>query len=250
MLFRVEDLKTYYKESELNRWHCPTCIKGMLKFQENGLQFQQSEYSLHKRPIGEDKEGIFTGILVCSQENCRESVVISGHYFMKKTKTGKVRQFYPNYFFPAIPIFNLYEFQDHISEEVLEAVEVAFGLFWADTNSCANKIRVAVEQLLTDMRIPAFGKRTNGKRYRLSTHERIEKYKERNPEKTAIGNYLMAIKWIGNDGSHADEEIEGDDLLRGFYILVNIMYKLTDSEKVLEGLVNNINKRRTGRYSY
>jgi hypothetical protein len=250
MLLKLEDLRTNYKESELNHWHCPTCIKGILKIEEAGFNHKESEYSLRKKPIGEDKEGVFSGILVCSQDCCKESVGVSGFYTYKKMKIGKVRKYHPTYFLPAIPIFDLYEFGDYISEEVHEAVEKAFELFWVDTNSCANKIRVAIEELLTDKKIPKFGKKSNGKRYRLSTHERIEKYRLKHPEKSSIANQLMAIKWIGNDGSHAEDEMDKEDILKGFFILYHTMYKLTDAEKILDGMVNGINKRRTGRYIY
>ncbi|MEZ5893123.1 MAG: DUF4145 domain-containing protein [Parvularculaceae bacterium] len=52
------------------------------------------------------------------------------------------------------------------------------------------------------------------KRSRLSLHARIDKYKQTDSNSA---EYLLAIKWLGNEGSHASLDKVGErDLLDGF----------------------------------
>jgi hypothetical protein len=49
----------------------------------------------------------------------------------------------------------------------------------------------------------------------LTLHQRIELLSKNRPE---AGKQLMAIKWLGNTGSH-DSEVSFDDLLSGYELL-------------------------------
>lgn len=55
----------------------------------------------------------------------------------------------------------------------------------------------------------------------------------------------MAIKWIGNSGSHDTNEITHSDLLDGFDLLENTVESLYDKDKYrIAKLAEAINKRR------
>jgi len=83
----------------------------------------------------------------------------------------------------------------------------------------------------------------NGKRELLNTHTRIEKLA--NKEKSAA-DYLMAIKWLGNSGSHGHgKNISREDLLGGFELFeasIEVLY-LKRQER-LSRLAAEISKRK------
>jgi hypothetical protein len=80
------------------------------------------------------------------------------------------------------------------------------------------------------------------KRKEYKLHNRIELFKTSNPEEA---DSLMAIKWIGNSGSHKSDVLTKDDILDGFEILDHVTTKLYETEsKKIKKLREQINKRR------
>ena len=55
-------------------------------------------------------------------------------------------------------------------------------------------------------------------------HQRLDEYKKRDPE---MADVLMAVKWIGNVGSHKDA-LSIDDVLLGAEILGLALHNLYD----------------------
>jgi hypothetical protein len=93
----------------------------------------------------------------------------------------------------------------------------SFQLFWSDPLACTNRIRSTVERLLTAQKVPqTTGKiAAKGRRKFLALHRRIEQFATRRPE---IAEKLMAVKWIGNAGSHShgatvDDALDGYELM-------------------------------------
>ena len=64
----------------------------------------------------------------------------------------------------------------------------------------------------------------------LNLHARIEEFAKRD---AVIGAQLMALKWLGNTGSH-EGSVTKDDLLGAFEIMEHALVELIDrrSEKV------------------
>ena len=58
---------------------------------------------------------------------------------------------------------------------------------------------MCIEILLDNLKVPKTELSKKSKRKRLTLHSRIEKLSETHPN---IEKHLLAIKWIGNDGSH------------------------------------------------
>ncbi len=73
-------------------------------------------------------------------------------------------------------------------------------------------------------------------------HKRIERFKIKNPEQAES---LMAIKWIGNSGSHTSTSLTKDDILDSFEILEYVTTKLyeTDTKRITQ-LTKQINKKK------
>src|SRR5262249_3876077 len=101
------------------------------------------------------------------------------------------------------------------------------ALFWIDREASANKLRQLVEVLLTHQKVPQKGLTAKRKMRPLTLHDRIIRYRERNAE---LADMLLAIKVLGNDGSHPGN-VEEIDLLQSFdivdYVLNEVYYQHT-----------------------
>jgi hypothetical protein len=202
-------------------WRCPRCWHGTMKRIDGSLREELTGSS----NIGRDHDAWepdwdefrFVGLLKCTQTDCLEVVCVSG------TRTQTVYQvdwdryeedkFYrPKAISPGIPVFRINE---KCPEPIQEELRVAFELFWSDLGACANRLRIAIERLLDERKI----NKTNGKskkaKDRLTTHDRIGLLAAKFPEAT---EHLMAIKWLGNTGSHFGDA-DREDILDAFELI-------------------------------
>lgn len=108
-------------------------------------------------------------------------------------------------FFPAPVVVSL---SKHFPSDVKEIIFGSFPLYWVDAASCANKIRLAIEVLLEG---EPFSIKRQG-----TLHERINKISD-----VKWKDLLMAIKWLGNTGSH-ENEIEKIDLLSAYELIIHL----------------------------
>ena len=188
----------------------------------------------------------FAGLLVCRDAVCGEMVSMGGRsHVVEYTDYERgeriwEREYEPMFMYPAPPVFPLPE---KCPEAVADELNKSFALFWFDTGSCANRLRAAVEALLTERKIPRTIVNKHGKRERISLHARIERFKQSDMRSA---DYILAIKWIGNAGSHARlDELSRSDLLDGFELfehVIELMY--VQHERHLKKLARNINLRR------
>lgn len=99
---------------------------------------------------------------------------------------------------------------------------------WASPSSAANRLRYAVEEILDDRGILRSG----------TLHARIEKFRAFSPD---MAEALMAVKWIGNEGSHEDV-LTTADILEGAEILEHVVVALYgDGTAALAAKISAIN---------
>jgi Domain of unknown function (DUF4145) len=112
-----------------------------------------------------------------------------------------------------------------------------------ESGSCANRLRGSVEALLTDKKVARTTVNKKGKRERLSLHARLEKFKQKDP---SSAEYLFAIKWLGNAGSHANlDELSRDELLDGFDLFELVMERVyVRREEHLKKIAKAITSRK------
>jgi hypothetical protein len=80
-----------------------------------------------------------------------------------------------------------------------------------------------------------------GKLEDLSLHARIERFAKKNPN---VGNTLIAIKWLGNTGSHSPD-LKANDVLDAFELLLHAIEEIYESKTVrLKKLTSSIIKRK------
>jgi hypothetical protein len=222
-------------------WPCPTCAKGSLTLVPNSLVEKQTANSRQTYEVLGEPDLItstFSAWLKCNYGNCGEEVVVTGNGKVVKvekemddlvdeciedTRPG------PKYGTIYQPIFcwpmpDMFELPDKCPPEVQAELRAGFQLFWSDQAASAGRIRVSLERLMDHYRIPKRRKNRKGKYYDLSLDDRIKDF--RNAEPTA-GEKLMALKWLGNTGSHK-RAVSREDLLDGFEVVEYSIAELFD----------------------
>ena len=87
-------------------------------------------------------------------------------------------------------------------------------------------------------------KQSNGKFTNLTLHDRITIFQATD---SIVGTQLMALKWLGNAGSHENSVLK-KDLLDAFEILDHVLVEVFEqrSQKVMS-LAKQLTKRHTHR---
>ncbi|CAA6826711.1 MAG: Unknown protein [uncultured Sulfurovum sp.] len=174
-------------------------------------------------------EYTFTTLLTCSNQRCKEVVTCLGRGYVK-TKYGRnndieyIEYFKPIFFYPALQIFDI---PVKTPEEVKAHIHSSFSLFFNNPSAAANQIRIALECLLTHMKIKRYNI-SNGKQRRLNLHQRIEllpaKYQH-------VKDLFFAIKWLGNSGSHCGDKITMDNVFDGYDMLSFLLEELYENRQ-------------------
>lgn len=229
-------------------WPCPSCQRGSLRIVPDSLVKHETTRS--RRAHGDENwdpdwiEYTFTAWLKCG--TCSENVVVSG--------VGGIEPGYDqegmtwdDYFSPRLvfPTLDILTIPKKCPEDVSQKLRAAFAIFWIDQAAAATRVRVALELLLNHLGVKRRRKDHRGKIVDLSLHARIEEFAKRDP---VIGAQLMALKWLGNTGSH-EGKVTKDDLLDAFEIMEHALVELIDrrSAKVAElakGLALRHGKKR------
>jgi hypothetical protein len=116
-------------------------------------------------------------------------------------------------------------------ENIKSILANSFILYWVDLGSCANKIRSAVEAIMSHYNIDST----------LTLHSRLVAFKASQPK---VSQYLLAIKWIGNAGSH-DALVSKEAILDAYELLeYSLEILFNDREKSLDELSAKINIER------
>jgi hypothetical protein len=248
------DRKLYklpFRKEHPPRWVCPTCGKGILKIKAD--TFNSVETSGSKKARGHEEwdpqwiEYVYSCLLVCSNEACRDVVASSGEGFVDvdfdydddgQLVPNLFDFFRPKCFHPHLKLFSL---QADTPKDVVEEINQSFELFFCNPPSASNHIRIALENLLTYMKVRRYETK-NGKKFFLNLHKRIDlipaKYQ-------SLKDFCLAIKWLGNAGSHSDKKITLDDVMDAYEIMDEMLRKLLDKEQEqIKKLVKTINKKK------
>lgn len=233
-------------------WSCPTCMLGKLTVMPDCVYSNETRSSIQHRD-DPDWEAYwisykFSSSLKCDNTKCGDVVVSSGWGSVEEayieTDDDWISEYYdsfrPEYFTPHLKYFVI---DSVCPQSIQDEIDKSFSLFFLDSHSCANKIRIAIELLMNEFKIPA-SKLVRGKRQMLSLHARIVKFGVKYPKAT---NALLAIKWIGNAGSHTSS-IEKSDIIDAYDILEHSLKEIFSSkEKELNKIIKEINKKKAPR---
>jgi hypothetical protein len=244
--------KSPFTLNNVPSWICPTCKTGILKGDKKSIKAYESieSKSVHSHEAWEPDwiNGAFVGILNCSNSDCGEAVSILGKmnyvegqeydYELDRLDFHYQEELTPLQLYPTISIFQI---QEEVPDKIKNIIMNSFSLYWLDLSSCANKIRTAAEYIMDDRKVPKTFL-SKGKRKGHSLHKRIELFSKTNQE---VAELLMAIKWIGNTGSHQFDNLTKDDILDSFEILEQVTFRLYDtSSNRIKKMSKIINKKR------
>ena len=243
--------KLPFRGKGLTKWNCPTCGKGLLKIKPGTFHHEQTRASRRARSSDdwypEWIEYVYSCLLECNNTACKEIVSSSGvgspHQCLGFDDKGMSyndyeERFYPKYFSPHLKIFN---YQKKFPDAITDELDNSFSLFFCDPPSSANHIRMALENLLNHMKIKKY-RILKRKRSYLSLHERINSLPQKYHD---IQELFMAVKWLGNAGSHSGKTVSADDVLNAYDLMEKLLAEVFDEEsKKLMALAKTINQNK------
>lgn len=166
----------------------------------------------------------FTAWAECSNKACAEKFALSGTggvdaYPDEDWNTVYAEAYEIRHCHPPLQLIRL---PSKCPEIVKLALMAAFSLYWIDRPSSAGRIRVAVERLLDHLGIPD-STATGGF---IALDRRIEMFSKNDP---AQGAHLMALKWLGNLGSHT-VDVNKEDLLSAFEVFEHVLAETVENK--------------------
>jgi hypothetical protein len=244
----------YFELAHIPEWTCPECNSGKLHASENGIKTIEYPSSIKQRDEREWEpfwvRGSFLGILQCSNIKCKSKTIFAGDMFVEAAVVEieeepnfvmeHVEHIRPKYFNPPLEIIS---YPKNLNDKIVVCLKESFKLFWSDNSACANRIRVAVEEIMNDKGVPKYSRsKTTNSRTKLTLHHRIELYQKDNEE---VGELLLAIKWIGNEGSHELNILTRNDILTAYEILHQCLDKIYNKRNLeILKIAKKINKNK------
>ncbi|MGW5693089.1 DUF4145 domain-containing protein [Streptomyces asiaticus] len=210
---------------------CPTCKRTGLTLVPNSLVLEEANQSKAWQSLDYWEPdwiyGAFHCVLQCYKKTCDLVRVVGRMSIYESGEDGYQQLLSPLFFMPELPLVE--SFGD-CPKLVRERIEAASTVLWADPSSAANRLRSAVEALMDHEGIPRKGF-SNGKIYEISLHRRIERFKDAKPEFSEVADFMLAVKWTGNAGSHGSA-IQVPDVLDAVEILDRTIQHIYDTTTV------------------
>ncbi|MFJ8846058.1 DUF4145 domain-containing protein [Streptomyces cyaneofuscatus] len=242
----LKDLRTIARglPERLQDWPhipCPTCARGSLLPVHDSYVAEESNTSKswreHDAWDPDWIRGAFHCLLACSKPTCDvvrvvgEMAVGLGDYDFDEPYTQGPAPYRevltPNLFIPALP---LVESRKFCPEEVGDRVDAAARVLWLDPSAAANRLRAAAEALMDDRGVIRTDVDRKGKAFRLTLDRRIAIFKSTQPQHADAADFLLAVKWIGNVGSH-DDVLHINDVLEGVEFLDHALSLIYDESR-------------------
>ena len=240
-----------FNKAGLTKFQCPTCGKGLLKVKADTFHYQETKSSTkdHEQDEWEPEwiEYIYSCLLECTNTICKDIVSSSGVGFVFQYdyqdedghyKTDYDDNFKPRYFIPHLKLFDI---PKGTPQSVKDEINTSFSLIFNDPSSSANHIRIALEHLLTHLKIKRFTQKS-GRRIFLTLHKRIELIPAKYDN---IKDIFLAIKWLGNAGSHSSNEVRLDDVLDSYELISELLMEIFASNRSrVKSLAKKIIKKK------
>lgn len=209
------------------RWPCPSCSNGTLRLIPDSLRWLETAESKRRHTDEDftfvDIDYTFSGSLEC--QGCRHRISCCGSGGEEpdtfQNEHGDWEQesetvFYPRFFYPSLQLFRP---PQRCPLPVREQLYESFAVFFCDLSAAANHLRQCVEEILTHAGIDI--QNVKGGFTRLN--ERIKVYEKRDSDNA---ERITALKWIGNCGSHPEDDLNKGDLFDAYDILAVLLEDL------------------------
>lgn len=188
-------------------WPCPACGQKTLLIDNESFYMKSLLES--RRAQNEEwfepymDETVFSCMAHCSRANCDEVVVCIGKGGWEEEWDDEMRnRDYVPWYKPMsfVPTLHPFALPGKCPAEITGPITASFSVYLSQPGSAANLIRISVERMLTAIGVPEH----NDKNKRINLHQRIELL---DGQYTPYKDTLMAIKFLGNAGSHTYDEV-------------------------------------------
>jgi hypothetical protein len=235
------------------RWLCPRCGRGHFVLQAESVFFRPSAEAYARlehdpEDRGNDLQLRFSATMQCDYRGCQETAAVAGVGEEKATNESGHRELYvelyPRFVSPSPRMFAIPKDTPSVISRLIES---AFVLSWSDYESCLNRVRTCLEELMDTLRIPSYTIKA-GQRKRLSLHNRIELAQKKLP---STKPFLMSAKHLGNAGSH-QHGLTRSDAFDAFDLLEAVIVAVYGEQRKVSRLAGKIMrtqgplKRRAG----
>nr|WP_251071164.1 DUF4145 domain-containing protein [Shewanella sp. NKUCC01_JLK] len=156
---------------------------------------------------------------------------------------GYPEQVYGDFFKPLFfhPHLKLISVPESTPDEVKKKLNDSFQLFFSSPPAASNHVRAAIESVLNNLNVIRY-RVSNGKRRLINLHQRIDLLPTKYDE---LKELLIAVKWLGNAGSHSGKELTTDDVMDAYEIMEHILSEIYDSKSAkLKALAKKVNKAK------
>lgn len=243
--------KTGFTLKDPPNWQCPTCGQGRLKIKEGTFHEAEvrSSRELRQHQAWEPEwiQYEYACLLTCNNEDCLQIVTSAGRGGVGIDVTfgqeGEPDYEYMDFFTPIIfdPPLRLIDIPDECPVSVSATLEGSFKLFFISPEAALNAARAAIETLMTELGVKKFQVQ-NGTRRPIGLHARINLL---TPKHSHVKDLLVAIKWLGNAGSHAGSAVGVDDVLDAYELVEHVLAELFGSKaKAMKALASKVNRRK------
>jgi Domain of unknown function (DUF4145) len=249
----VIDRKTLKKRFRLDQyphWPCNACSNGNLQIKEGSfLHEARTSSSAENDPDWEPTSTayVYSCILKCNNSHCAEVVANTGSgsigFDIGIADHGEIQELYdyfePKFFHPALEFI---KFPVACPAQVEKSIRDSFALVFSSPSAAANHVRASIESLIAELGVPQFVLTQNGHRKFVNLNQRIEELRTKYPE---VEQLLLAIKWLGNAGSHSTDGLTLDDVMDAYEITEQLLHEIYDTKpaKVRE-IADAVNKRK------
>ena len=240
-----------FSPQRVPKWPCPKCKAGHLTLVQKSLIHKETPESLREH----DHEAwepdwiryVFSCLFECANSDCKELFSCCGEgrvdYFEYEDEDHGWAQTHEELFTPKFfsPPLSLMDLPKNCPEEVVRHLSESFALFFADPGAALNSARTAVESVLTNIGIKRFST-SNGKRRPINLHQRIQLLPSKYSE---IKDLLLAVKWLGNAGSHDGEKPNSGDVRTTYDLLEHALSEIYEEKgKRLKAIAKKVNKKK------
>lgn len=243
-MIKPEYLLKDYTLEDFPSFPCPRCDSTLQPIPKTFSHEQSAESRIWQESGEGDLEhivGVFSLRLHCSSAKCGEQVFCLGKFHLTQVASnsggiGVVPELRPKFFIPPIPIFRIHPKIDdpNSKNQIADPLWDSFSLFWTSPSAAGNALRIALEALM-DYR---------GIKKGLTLHARIEEFKKKNPKLADIGDKLLAVKWIGNGGSHL-AGLDRKHMVTAYHLMEHVIDELfNNTSEKLKKAAKVINKTK------
>lgn len=238
-----------FDANTLPAWPCPTCGRGHVRLVPKTFAFKETAASIKSKGSPDWDPDWIDYVFACWGEctylSCKEPFAVAGKGGISPYYDEDQEEVWGEHFLATScqPMPNIFTIPKNCPSEVSEPLMAAFSFFWNDPEACASRMRVSLEAIMNHLGIPRKKKNKNGKYSDLTLHARIEKYSMTNP---LLGSQLLALKWLGNTGSHGGGSLSKSELLDAFEILEHALLEIIDERsKRVAALAKKLTKKHS-----